>query len=253
MKPGLKRFIIHFCIIIGIVVVIIIFSLWCLTLFTRHGQALIVPDFTGMSVEQAKKTAKLNFLVIEVIDSLFLPNQSRGTVLRQIPHSGGSVKKNRRILLTINSVVPRKVNAPSLVGFSLRQAKAELISRNFHLGTLYYEDDFATNTVLEQMYKNSTLIPGSPIDSHSVIDLVLGVDPEHNIAYVPNVLGLSLENAKDLITDHYLNIGTVSYHNTVLTAIDSLSAVIVHQEPQASNSAIHFMGSVVNLTLSLVE
>jgi len=251
MRPGIVRFLTHLSVIVGIFVAIIILSQWCIQLFTRHGQSLSVPDFLGKSVAQATISANEHSLYLEVIDSLYLPNQPRGSVLRQIPQAGSKVKKNRRILVIINSVVPRKANAPSLVGFSLRQAKAELNSQNFVLGTLYYEEDFATNTVLEQLYQNAPLLPGTPIDAHSVIDLILGVDPEHNIAYVPHVIGLPLEDAKEAITDHYLNVGVVRYDATVTTAADTLSAIVVRQDPISSDTFVHHMGSLVSITLSL--
>ena len=250
MKPLLKRTLIHFALIIGIIVVIILLSQSWLKQFTRHGQLLTVPDFTGLTVAQAQKAAKAHSLQLEVLDSLFMPNLPRGSVFRQLPESGGKVKKNRRILVTINSIVPRKVSAPSLVGFSLRQAKAELISQNFQLGTLYYQDDFATNTVLEQLYQHDPLQPGTPVEAHSIIDLVLGVDPGQNATYVPRVIGLNLKDAKDRITDNYLNIGILRFDATIHTAADSLAAVVVRQDPTESDTYTWKMGSSVNLFLA---
>jgi len=253
MKPGIKRFIIHLSLILGVIAIIIMLSQSWLNHFTRHSQSLIVPDFTGMSVPQAQKAAKAHALQLQMMDSLFVPNKPRGTVFRQIPEAGSKVKKNRRILITINSVLPRKAKAPSLVGFSLRQAKAELVSQNFSLGTLYYVADFATNNVLEQHYRGATLVPGTPIDAHSVIDLVLGVDPAQNIAYVPLLIGLNYEIAVDLITDHCLNVGAIRFDATVRSYADSLAAVVVKQEPEASNTLVRNMGSHVNLFLSLPQ
>jgi len=250
MKPAIKRFLLHFLLIIGILVVIVLFTQSWLKQFTRHGQSLTVPDFSGMTVEQAQRAALAHALKIEVLDSLYIPNKTRGAVFRQIPQAGEKVKKNRRILVTINSILPRKVNAPSLVGFTLRQAKAELISQNFQLGSLDYQRDFATNTVLEQKYRGTQLPPGTPIDAHSVIDLVLGFAPENNVAYVPSVVGLNFEIAKDLITDHSLNVGTVRFDATIHTSSDSLAAIVVRQDPLESTT-IREMGSRVNLFLSL--
>ena len=251
MKPAVKRFLTHFLLIIGVFLVVILISQLILKQFTRHGQSFIVPDFTQMTVEQARKAATAHTLKIEVLDSLYIPNQPRGAVFRQIPQAGEKVKKNRRILLTINSVLPRKQDAPSLVGFSLRQAKAELSSQNFQLGTLYYQNDFATNTVLEQRYRGALLHSGTPIDAYSVVDLVLGVNPQNNKAFVPNVVGLHFEIAKDRITDNSLNVGVVRYDETVRTSADSLSALVVRQEPAESDSFVREMGSRVNLFLSL--
>jgi beta-lactam-binding protein with PASTA domain len=131
MKPGLKRFLTHLFLIFGVIVVVILLSQSWLKHFTRNGLSFTVPDFIGMNLAQAQKAARAHSLQLEVLDSIFLPNKPRGSVYRQIPEAGEKVKKNRRILVTINSVLPRKINAPSLVGFSLRQAKVELTSQNF--------------------------------------------------------------------------------------------------------------------------
>jgi len=85
MRPVIKRFFIHLSLIIGIIVVIMLLSQSWLKYFTRHGQSLIVPDFTGMSVALAQKVAKTHALQVELLDSLYLPNGPRGTVFRQIP------------------------------------------------------------------------------------------------------------------------------------------------------------------------
>ncbi|MCZ2417583.1 MAG: PASTA domain-containing protein, partial [Burkholderiales bacterium] len=99
-----------------------------LHLFTRHGKGLLVPDFSGLSMEEARKTARPLHLRLEVTDSLYMPELPAGVIFRQVPPPGQHVKKNRRIELTVNSLLPRQVSVPSLVGFSLRQAKAELAS-----------------------------------------------------------------------------------------------------------------------------
>ena len=251
MKPHLKRLLIHLLLILGVIVVIIMLSQWWLKHFTRHGESMIVPDFTGMTIPQAIKAAKAHSLQLEVLDSLFITNKPRGTVFGQIPEGGEKVKQGRRILVTINSVLPLKVKAPSLVGYSLRQAKSELVSQNFRLGTLYYEDDFATNNVLEQRLHGVPLVPGTLIDAQSVIDLVLGVDYRQDIAYVPKVIGLTYEMAKELINDHWLNVGTLFFDASVRSSADSIAAVVVRQEPEASMTVIHSMGYPVNLFLSL--
>jgi len=250
MKSALKRFLCQFLIIIGIFIVIFVITQYSLKKFTRHGQSLIVPDFTGMGMIQAKETAEAYSLQLEIIDSIFLPNKPRGSVFKQIPEAGEKVKTNRRILITINSVLPRKAKAPSLVGFSLRQAKAELASQNFQLGKLTYVYDIATNNVLAQYYNGQMLVPGTPIEVQSTIELLLGVNPEYDITFVPRVSGFTLDMAKDIITDHSLNVGKIVFDASVQTAADSLSAIVVRQSPEASESMVRNMGDEVTLYLS---
>ena len=251
LKRKIKRILIQLAIIMGILIVFIILAQWALKGFTRHGQALDVPDFTGLTLAQAREMALPGQLELEVVDSLYLPHRTRGSIFRQIPLPGEKVKKHRRVLLTVNSMLPRKVNAPSLVGFSLRQAKAELASQGFILGELSYVEDIATNTVLEQHYRGRTLEPGTPIDSQSIIDLVLGLNPQNNTAYIPSLTGLNIDAARDIITDHSLNVGSIFFDKTVITSTDSLSAVVYQQSPVPSDTLSWEIGSRVSLFLSL--
>ena len=70
----------------------------------------------------------------------------------------------RSIFLTINSIVPRKVVMPNLVGYSLNEARSELNNRGLTLGKLNYTQDIATNNVLRQTVRDA---PSAPATSSS--------------------------------------------------------------------------------------
>ena len=116
-----------------------------LGIFTHHGKVIEVPDMVGMSVRDADRLADSTGVRIDVVDSIYVRGMTKGAVYKQNPAAGASVKKGRRILLTINAVVPKKVTMPNLVGYSTRQAKAELSSRGLNLGKIVYVEDIATN------------------------------------------------------------------------------------------------------------
>ena len=97
-----------------------------LNLFTRHGQVRDVPDFSGMTVEEAVKAGKGASLKIEVNDSLYVPAYPGGVILEQNPSAGARVKSGRHIFVTINSFHQKMVTVPYVTGFSLRQAKNNL-------------------------------------------------------------------------------------------------------------------------------
>src|SRR5574344_851529 len=112
--------------ILSILAVFFLIITLLLMLTTRHNRELTVPDFTNLSLPEAEIIADENHLRLAVTDSVFIKRMGRGLIFRQNPESGSKVKKNRRILLTINSNNPKLVQVPSLIGFSLRQAKTEL-------------------------------------------------------------------------------------------------------------------------------
>ena len=221
-----------------------------LKFLTRHNQEIIVPDLTGLSVEEAQKAARSAQLKIDVTDSLFLPKLPKGTIFRQSPHSGNLVKKNRRILVTINSIEAKQIAMPSVIGFSLSQAKAELAIRNLQVGKLIYVQDMATNNVLSQSINGHYISPGSLVDSESEIDLEVGISSDMETTFIPNVIGLSITNAKDLLIDNSLNIGRIFYDATIKSSSDSLSGFVVKQEPEASEFSSYPLGSKINLFLS---
>jgi len=233
------------------VVVMIAGAMVFLDVATKHNQELTVPDLSNMSVEEADSVAALNDMVIDVTDSVFVKRMKRGAVYRQNPAPGSKVKSGRRIALTINAVNAKKITMPNLVGFSMRQAKAELLSRGLTLGKLIYVQDMATNNVLRQLHDNLEIEPGSMIESESVIDLVVGLNGRDFVTYVPDVSGLKYMSAVDAVHDHSLNVKNLRFDKSVKDYDDSLNAMVYRQTPAASDSIHVKMGSDVTLFLTL--
>ena len=217
---------------------------------THHGQTIEVPDLTSMSVDKARHEASRKNLKVEVIDSIFVRRMEKGAVYSQNPKAGTQVKRGRRIMLTINAKNAKKVSMPNLVGYSMRQAKAELNARGLALGRLIYVNDIATNNVLKQFYRNREIRPGRQIESGSEIDLQVGLNPSDNLTYVPNVKGMKYLRAVDAVHDNSLNLGRVVFDKTVKNYSDSLNATVYQQTPAASRSPL-LMGSDVTIHLSL--
>ena len=216
--------------IIFVIMLLILASLGLRTC-TRHNKELTVPDFKTLSLADARALAAKNDLRLDVVDSVYVKRLAHGAVYRQNPEAGAAVKKGRRILITINSMTPQMTSVPNVVGYSLRQASAELASRGLTIGELIYRTDMATNNVLEQRYRGRQVIPGSQVETESAIDLVLGLNPSDNITYVPYVVGYTAQLAANSINDNSLNVGLVKYDDTVKDYRDSLSAVVYRQSP----------------------
>ena len=234
-----------------IVALLVTGAYFLLTVVTMHGEEISVPDFSNLTEVEASELASLNSMRVEVTDSVFVKRMRRGTVYRQNPSLGSKVKKGRRILLTINAVNPKEITMPDLVGHSMRQAKAELLSRGLILGKLIYVHDIATNNVLRQLHGNREVEPGSMIESESVIDLVVGLNSMDETTYVPYLPGLKYLSAVEAVHDHSLNIGNVTFDDTVKDYEDSLNAVVFDQLPMPSDTIAVKMGDQVDICLTL--
>lgn len=243
----LRNLLIGAAVVAGVVVLTII----ALKIVTRHNQELVVPDLSGITVPKALELAKMSDLRLEVTDSVFIPRMGRGEIYRQNPVAGSHVKKNRRVLLTINSLQPKKVTMPWVTGFSLRQAKAELAARQLKVGKLIYVADIATNNVLAQLYQGREIPAGTQIVAESEIDLRVGMSSHNNTTSIPSLTGYSLITAKDILIDNSLNIGRLTYDSSVETYTDSLSSFVIKQTPSTTDSLYYSLGTRVDLTLSI--
>lgn len=251
MPEILKNWIVkNLLLAIGLLLALVLVSALFLNLLTRHGKELVVPDFTNMKISEATYTASVDGMRIEVVDSVYIRRMGRGLVYSQNPKPGSKVKKGRRILLTINSVTPKKVQMPNLVGYSMRQAKAELSSRGLALGKLMYVGDIATNNVLRQLVGNMEITPGRMIESGTAVNLVVGLNSSDSQTYIPDVKGLKYLRAVDVVHDNSLNIKRLVFDESVKNYSDSLDAIVVRQGPEASMAPI-VMGSDVTLYLSV--
>jgi len=236
----------------GIIAVsLVVGAIIFLNVVTQHGREITVPDFRGMTLEEAVAAADSAGMRVEVVDSIY-SQRNRGKVKSHNPHAGVKVKNGRRILLTVNAVNARKVSVPNLVGYSLRQAIPEVDRKGLTLGKLIYKSDIATNNVLEQLYKGKHVEPGTLLEAESVIDLVVGLDPDDNATKVPSLIGLDEKDAVKMLHDSYLNASRPHYDKTVRTYEDSLRATVYRQSPEPSELTVP-MGTYISIYLKNVE
>ena len=231
-------------------VILIVGAMIFLNVFTKHNQEITVPDFSNLTLEEAADLASQVGMRVEVSDSVFVKRMRKGAVYRQNPKAGSKVKEGRRILLTTNAVNSKKVTMPNLIGYSMRQAMAELQSRGLVLGKLIYVQDIATNNVLKQLKGNREIDPGVMIESESVIDLVVGLNSSDNETYVPDVVGLKHISALDAVHGNSLNINRLRFDKSVKDYDDSLNAVVYKQSPEPSEEPVK-MGEDVTLYLTV--
>ncbi|MFW6275835.1 MAG: PASTA domain-containing protein, partial [bacterium] len=155
-----KAFAKHLGIIVisGVIVIFLIFQ--GLKLYTRHGKAFEVPDFTGLTEKQLSHLIEKNKLRYAIIDSVYIEDSPPGVVIEQTPSPGSLVKKNRNIFFTINSWTPEKIKMPDVIDYSIRNARVMLESFGLEIGELSYVPSEYTNLVLGQHYKGKPIEPG---------------------------------------------------------------------------------------------
>jgi beta-lactam-binding protein with PASTA domain len=246
-----KLFLKHLGIAAAIALSFIMILLLWLNIYTRHGQARPVPDFFGLSIEEAENLAKAAKLEFHVIDSVYTTIVPRGCVAEQNPEPGFKVKKWRNIALTINAFRPEMVAMPNLVDLPLRQAIALIESSGLEMGTLRYKPDLSVDVVLSQLHNGKEIAENDSVQKGSVIDLVLGKGLSNQRTPVPDLVGLKLEPARNRILSASLNLGTFIYDNTIVSGEDSLNAFVYKQNPEFNEDATLQLGSSIYLWMTM--
>ncbi len=220
---------------IGLVVLLLFIFFGSLSWLTGYGKVEKVPSVTGQNIVAAKKSLEEKGFDVVIQDSLYVDSVAKQAVLRQIPEADAVVKSGRTIYLTINRTIPPQVEMPNLAGFSVKSAEMYLISLGLKMGEVSYRPDIARNSVLEQLYNNSIIKPGTKLPTGSVISFVLGSGVGSGDMNVPDIVGMTLDQAKDYLSSYGVSIGSI----VAIGAIkDSASSFIVKQAPAALSDSL---------------
>jgi beta-lactam-binding protein with PASTA domain len=246
-----KKFFRNLALAAAITLVLLLGTMLWIRIYTHHGQTITVPDLIGLTLDEVDDVTSSRHLRFELVDSVFSSEMPRGTVLKQNPKVNSKVKKNRKIFLTLNAVNPEMVSMPRLVGLSIRQARLGLQNAGLLLGDIEYRPDYAINNVLQQLHNDSVIHEGTEITKGSVIDLVLGMGLSNETTRVPDLVGMGLEAATEKIADYYLNIGAITYDESMADAEDSAQAFIWRQYPEFEEFSRLNMGLEVDIWLTV--
>ena len=229
------KFITHILAAIGLVVLLLLIFFGSLSWLTGYGKIEKVPSVTGQNIVAAKKSLEDKGFDVVIQDSVYVDSVAKQAVLRQIPEADAMVKSGRTIYLTINRTIPPQVEMPNLAGFSVKSAEMYLISLGLKMGEVSYRPDIARNSVLEQLYNNSIIKPGTKIPTGSVISFVLGSGVGSGDMNVPDIVGMTLDQAKDYLSSYGVSIGSIVAMGAIK---DSASSFIVKQTPAALSDSI---------------
>jgi beta-lactam-binding protein with PASTA domain len=219
--------------------VLILLFFGSLSWLTGYGKIEKVPSVTGQNVVAAKKMLEDKGFDVVIQDSLYVDSVAKQAVLRQTPEADATVKSGRTIYLTINRTIPPQVEMPNLAGFSVKSAEMYLVSLGLKMGEVSYRPDIARNSVLEQLFNNIPIKPGTKLPTGSVISFVLGSGVGSGEMNVPDVFGMTLDQAKDYLSSYGVSIGSVVAVDAIK---DTAAAFIVRQTPAALSDSLAATG-----------
>ena len=170
-----KSFIKQIFLAVVIFSVIILLSILFLFFYTNQTSKILVPNLIGYEVSEIQEIMDDNKLRYQIIDSSFYnPDFEKNTILEQIPEPSKTVKKNRKIYLTVNPSSYGNVIFPDLIQLTLRNAQSTLSALDLELGEIDYEDNIGKDMVLKVFIDSKQILPGEIVPKKSKIDFIVG-------------------------------------------------------------------------------
>lgn len=242
-----KRFLKHLLAAVTIVIVLLFALFKGLNGYTNHGEALKVPDVTGLNETQVRRILGSNNMRFEIIDSVYSANDAPGAVVDQIPKADSKVKEGRKIFLTINAIAPRMVSIPDIRYSSLRQARSHLKGVGLKVGDIMYAPSENENLVMDVFFEKKAISNEDMVPFGSSIDLVVGKRSSQKTS-VPALKGLTEKQAKLKLVSLSLNLGTVVKDNSQ-PSVEGDTIPVVYMQDRIDEEV--FLGTSVNIWVTL--
>jgi len=235
---------------IGITILLLVINMYALRIYTDHGHSIAIPDLRGKSSHEVYTIAQNLDLRIEVRDSVYSLETAPGTVVDQYPKPGMKVKKNRTIFITLCAVNQEMIPMPQLTDISYRQATNVIESSGLVAGNIKFEPSEFPNLVLEQKINGQNIEVGQRVPKGSVVDLVLGSDNTGATSEVPALFGRSMTEARMVLGEAFLNVGKITYDDSIPTDDEKLKSLIWKQNPDPAEIFEVPHGTAIDLWLT---
>jgi beta-lactam-binding protein with PASTA domain len=177
---------------------------------------IIVPDINGMTRLDAVATLERESLRLGNLQRLLTGKAEVGSILRQRPAANTRATVNSSVDVDIEAK-PTKV--PDIQGLTQSEATRRLTERQLHLGRI--EQVLGEGRVGTVSYQspspNTVVMTDTPVD--------VGILAES--AVVPNLQGMSLARAQQMLSSNKLSSGNVEYRITGGAAVDQ----VLSQQP----------------------
>ncbi len=234
-------------IILSIIGMIVIFSIVAeylvMPAYTRQNQNKIMIDIKNRNLDDALKILKSENYRYEVSDTLYTNKFQLGTIVDQYPKPNTRVKSGRTVRLKI-AQPEKSVAIPNLIGQSRRSAELELNQMGLLIDTVYteYNPEYPNGTIAWQYPK-----AGDRRKKGMGIQITVSKGMPPNFFQVPNLIGLSINQAKDLIFKSRLKVGKISYHQDQ----DLVPYTVLDQS--IKNGTVLDITATINLVVSVLD
>lgn len=172
--------------------------------FFNRGGTVIVPDFRGKHIVEVMKSKPTGLEVVRR-DEKFDDRHAKDHVIAQFPEPGTVVKPGKQVLLSI-SLGLQKVSVPELTGSSQREVDVALMNAQLVTGdrAYIYSDKIAPDRIVGQ-----SPLPSEEYGVNKEVDLLISLGRKPEMLVLPNLVGVSMDEAKNRLKAWGLNFGRI--------------------------------------------
>ncbi len=229
------------------IIAIIAADRFLLPYLTESGARATVPDVRNMSFDNAdRELRKVGLRATKSYNVRYLPDVPPDRVIDQSPEAGAVVKPGRSIYLILNRQDRPNYPMPDLVGRTEAEARQELDRIGMVLSGVQIQAVSAAEQ--DGRVLSQSVPPDVTLKSGSAVTFIVGRLEQEPVGLrrviVPDVLGMSADQARGVIVKNGLSVGKISYEHSDLLVPDT----VITQKP-AANAMVQF-GQPVNLTVA---
>lgn len=165
-----------------------------------------VPTLIGLKYDNIKISPKYENFKLEVEKTDFSNDYGKGVIYDQSPKAGTNVKVNSIIKVKI-STGQKTIKLPSFEGMDVKQVIAQLKE----WGVDYDEKAAFSDTIPMDSVVKSIPGEGEEVAAGEVVTLYVSLGKEQKQVSVPDLEGISIEDARKLLQNYKLQLNKVTY------------------------------------------
>ncbi len=227
-----------------LVVILLVLGGYFLINMTKEAS---VPDFTNLTIEQAKTEAdKAGLRIADEIEYSLSDTVAENCVISQDPTPNKVVKKNSEVKLIVSiGSSGGNIATPNVVNNTFEEAVTVILEAGLNYTVTEQEsDDVPDGRVIRQ-----TPLAGTKLNKDDIVNLHISkgksaqATPAAEKISVPSIIGLGKDQAEATLQANGLNIGNVSRK-----ASSAPEGTVISQSPELGKTALK--GSFVSVVLS---
>ncbi|MCP5062712.1 MAG: PASTA domain-containing protein [Ignavibacteriae bacterium] len=242
MKPIYKKIIISLAAILtSLAVITFVVDVIIMPWYVDKPE-VVVPDVVGLQKDEALKILEEANLNVVVENPKFNDKIKKDHIVYQKPDANSIVKDNRRVYIAFSSG-NHLAKMPDLMSKTLRNVEVTLKRLGLVLDQVSeVKSEQKANTIVHQFPKEGTNIPKG-----TKVSVKISIGPNIGMVRVPDLLGQSLKEAEQSLSQNSLKVGKVNYQ----ISPNLLPNTVIEQYP--SKNKLLNVGSAVDIFVTKAE